>query len=71
LKPLPKTLTDHLWQELNRISASAAIAKTFIETLPDGSDAKIRLTMLHTQITTAAHNAMQHATDIKTAAASI
>jgi hypothetical protein len=70
LKTPPKTLTDHLWNELHRISASAVIAKSFIETLPE-SDAKIRLAMLNTQITTATHNAMQCATDIKAAAASI
>jgi hypothetical protein len=70
MKPPARTHTDRLWHELSRISAAATIAKSFIEELPEG-DPKTRLTTLHAEIVEAEHAAMQCATDIKAAAASI
>jgi hypothetical protein len=55
---------------LSRISAAVSIAKAFVEALPDG-EKKSKLTMLHAEIDSAEQAAMQCATDIKTAAASI
>jgi hypothetical protein len=70
MKPTAKTHTDHIWHELSRISAAATIAKSFIEELPEG-ELKTRMTALHAEIEAAVHDAMQRATDIKTAAAAI
>jgi hypothetical protein len=66
----PKTYTSRLWLELNRISAVAAIAETFIETLPNGV-AKTKLLALNVEITKAVNEAMNCTTDIKEAATSI
>jgi hypothetical protein len=70
MKVKTKTHTDRLWYELNRISAVAAIAETFIETLPAGVT-KTKLTALNNEIMVAVNEAMNRTTDIKTAMASI
>jgi hypothetical protein len=70
MKTKTKTHTDSLWYELNRISAVAAIAETFIETLPNGV-AKTKLIVLNNETMNAVNEAMNRTTDIKEAAASI
>jgi hypothetical protein len=70
MKVKTKTHTDRLWYELNRISAVAAIAETFIETLPAGV-AKTKLITLNNEIMAAVNEAMNCATDIKEAVATI
>jgi hypothetical protein len=70
MKTKTKTHTDRLWHELNRISAAAAIAETFTETLSNGT-AKTKLTVLNNEIMNAVNEAMNCTTDIKEAVASI